>query len=738
MKKWRTFLILTLLGASCQMTPIPAQAAAGLELYGTFEAMGVIVHLGSGDDPNGNATAQVEYRASGSSTYQPGFPLSRVAADRFVGSLFWLTAGMTYDVRVSLTDPDGGALNGTSLAGSAATQGEITIPTASHSYYAHPAGSGTACTLASPCGLTTAISQAQAGEEVVLRGGVYAQGEMSLPRSGAAGAPILLHSYTNETAILDGGDPATFSWTAQGGGVYRATVNAANPHLVTASGQRLYPYQSLADLQSLSWGIPGFYANGTTVYVRLAGDANPNTLPMTVSRFNNAFTIEQNYIYLIGLTFKNYGRGDYAKALYFYDASYNLVQGCTFLLNDLSIGLKYGAGRNVIEENTFSDTDFDWPWEAVKAGSELETGGIRFYSPVSGRGNILRNNTFHDFFDGFGACPEETDGETNETDVYENLVYRAGDDGMETDGTCSNVRIWGNTFHDVLSGISMAPVYTGPIYAVRNLIYRTGAGNNDYPGLSFKFNSGYDASGPMFLFHNTAEAVLPGSSGLDIKSPGEWAMITARNNIWSGTDFALYNANPGQPLDLDYDDLQTTQAGELAWWDGLPDRHLNTLAELRSATGQELHGYNLAPVFNASASGDYTLAGTSPLIDKGVVIPGINNGYNGSAPDLGAFEFQPALQLQGTPGDQAIQLNWNVNASLDEASTWTISYSRPGKTEPPITGLPAATRAATLTGLLNYALYTITLSSVGTTPALSATIQVMPTDQLLYLPIIRR
>ena len=82
-----------------------------------------------------------------------------------------------------------------------------------------------------------------------------------------------------------------------------------------------------------------------------------------------------------GLTFRHYGLGDYAKAIYFNDASNNLVQGCTFAINDLGIGLKYDSGRNVIEENTFSDTDFNWPWDAVKAGSDLETGGIRFYRP---------------------------------------------------------------------------------------------------------------------------------------------------------------------------------------------------------------------------------------------------------------------------------------------------------------------------------------------------------------------
>ena len=117
-------------------------------------------------------------------------------------------------------------------------------------------------------------------------------------------------------------------------------------------------------------------------------------------------------------------------------------------------------------------------------------------------------------------------------------------------------------------------------------------------------------------------------------------LIYARNNIWSGTEYALSNANPSQPLDLDYDDLYTTLAGELAWWDGLSDRHLNTLAELQAATGQEMHGLNVVPGFANAAGGDYTLDSASDLIDAGVVIPGINDGYVGAAPDIGAFEYR--------------------------------------------------------------------------------------------------
>jgi hypothetical protein len=657
--KTRSILILLalLLGLLVQPAP-PVRAAASLELYGTFHAMGVIVALDGSDDPDGDATASVAYRVSGSGTYRQGFPLSRVADTRFVGSLFWLEPGTAYDVRVTFSDPDGDPLDGTTVVGTGSTRAEIVIPSPSRSRYVSPTGSGTACTVTTPCSLEEGLDQAQPGDAVVLHGGVYYEGGISLPRSGAEGAPIVIRGNDGETAVLDGADPATFTWSHQGGGVYRTTVNVAGTHLVLANGDRLFPYNNLTDLQNLSQdSTPGFYADGPDLYIHLAGDANPNSVTMVVSRYGSAFNVEwQDHIYFVDLTFRHYGQGSYPKAIFFNQASDNLVQGCTFASNDIGIGIKLESHRNVIQDNEFYDTIFDWPWEGIKhyAGG-LEDGGIIFYDPVTGRGNVIRRNVFHDDFDGFYACPSDQAAVTNETDVYENLVYNMGDDGMETDGQCSNVRIWGNTFHDVLMGISLAPVYDGPVYTIRNLIYRTGVGNNEHNGSPFKFNSGYDPSGPMILLHNTADAALPGNHGLDIREPGSWEVIYARNNVWAGTAYALNNDNPNEPLDLDYDDLYTTLAGELVWWAGLPDRHLNTLAEFQAATGQEPHGLNVEPGFADAASGDYTLDPASDLIDEGVAIPGINDGYAGGAPDVGAFEYQGSgFTLTAAPSSRAI------------------------------------------------------------------------------------
>jgi hypothetical protein len=101
--------------------------------------------------------------------------------------------------------------------------------------------------------------------------------------------------------------------------------------------------------------------------------------------------------------------------------------------------------------------------------------------------------------------------------------------------------------------------------------------------------------------------------------------------------YAVYNANPSQPLNLDYDDL-IGSGSELVYWDGLTNRHLTTLSALIAATGQESHGITAAPGFVASAMADFTPSSLSPLVDHGLYIPGINDGYAGAGPDIGAIE----------------------------------------------------------------------------------------------------
>ena len=224
MKFWQIISITCLIPGLLSLPAPPAQAEALMELYGNFHAMGITITLAAGDDPDSDASAQIEYR-TGLAPFQAGFPLARVADTRFVGSLFWLEAGTAYDVRVVFSDPDGGPLDGAIVSGSAFTRPETAIPPAEDTFYASASGDGTACSLVTPCTLVEALNQAQAGDQVMLRGGVYYAGQITLPRSGAEGAPIVIRSYPGETAALDGGDPRSYSWQGLGDGLYHTSVD---------------------------------------------------------------------------------------------------------------------------------------------------------------------------------------------------------------------------------------------------------------------------------------------------------------------------------------------------------------------------------------------------------------------------------------------------------------------------------------------------------------------------------
>jgi hypothetical protein len=103
--------------------------------------------------------------------------------------------------------------------------------------------------------------------------------------------------------------------------------------------------------------------------------------------------------------------------------------------------------------------------------------------------------------------------------------------------------------------------------------------------------------------------------------------------------------------------------------------------------------------------------------------------------EAGAYEIVPGLELSGTPGNQTIYLTWDVNVTLPSTTTWTISYTgTPGDETSPITSIPEATRAYTLTGLANYGWYQIYLST--DPPILTDTVSIMPTDLQIYLPLI--
>jgi parallel beta-helix repeat protein len=635
------------------LSPSSAPEAITIQLYGNFNTMGVIVSIGE-NDPDQDAIASLAYR-SGSGPFQQGFPLSRVGATEFVGSLFWLESGTMYDVQITFQDPDD-QIHCTSVSASSATRDKIDTPDPVTTYVVSHDGGGSTCTMEAPCALRTGLNQAMPGDAVILRGGIYYQGDITLPRSGTSDAPIVIQGAPGELAILDGADPDPNTWTPREHGVFETTSNVTEPSLVAADGQRLYRYLSYEDLESQTRDLPGFFAQGYRLYVHLEDDADPNEHEMVISRRMYAFWVGRDYIHIKDLTFRHYEVRFYRSGLYVRDGSNNLVQGCTFALNGYGIILQGAAHQNVIEENEFYDTIYDWSWDAVKAnhdrtGQGLETGGIRINDPhrsrpfVMPRGTIIRRNTFHDYFDGLGVCTFETAAiPTNETDVYENFFYRMGDDGMEADGNCSNVRIWGNTFKNVLVGVSLAPARIGPTYVIRNLIYNIGRSDGcpfghtgPCNGTALKFQYNEPGSGPMFIIHNTMDS---GSKHITayIDENVEGPLLLSRNNDWGSPLSGGIDIEIDDPIDFDFDNITSRPGSVLVRWMGM---NLDTLEAFTAVSGQEVHGLSVDPMFIDTSVGNYGLHPSSPLIDMGELIPGINHDYVGLGPDIGAYEFNP-------------------------------------------------------------------------------------------------
>ena len=77
--------------------------------------------------------------------------------------------------------------------------------------------------------------------------------------------------------------------------------------------------------------------------------------------------------------------------------------------------------------------------------------------------------------------------------------------------------------------------------------------------------------------------------------------------------------------------------------------------------GDETHGLTNQPVFLNPALRDYYLPASSPLIDKGVPIPGINDDWIGTAPDLGAIEHGMVAERL-SQGPDGLTIGWRVGA----------------------------------------------------------------------------
>jgi hypothetical protein len=664
--------------------------------YGNFHAGGVLLTVSG--DANRNAAASLEWRPAGGA-FAPAQPLERIDTTLFAGSLFALTPATTYEARVTVADPDGVA--GSPVTAAFATRADTLPEPTLRTLHVSPDGDDGNPGTSPGAPLRTiqrAAGLAQAGDLVLIQPGVYRE-SVTVARSGTAAQPIVFRG-NGAGAILDGADAAIAAgaaWTAGAGGTWSRVTGFATGHVVTDAG-RLYRYDSLAPLQGLAAGAPGgFFFDGTSLYVKFADGSAPPAHTLHVARLEDGFVVDgRNHVRIENLEIRHYGASDYGKGVYLRYSSDCAVRACRIHeVGSAGIWVK-GGDRHLVEANEIWDTSiFGWPWDATK-GSSAENNAVAFSDQV-GRGHVVRRNTVHGTFNGIAPCGSlaPSSGTTNETDVYENVLYEHTDDGFEPEGYCSNVRLWGNRLRDVHMAFAVAPAAPGPLYLVRNVAWRVGNTRTSrvdgYTASAIKVNSGYATPvGPLLVHHNTFLTDVPSTSAIVLLNPGYSTYVRARNNVIAGTRYAIEKVNP-VAWSGDGDDLYTTDASRLVYWMGT---RYDTLTAFR-ALGQEPHGLAAPPLLASPASGDFAPRPASLLVDAGVALPGINDSYAGAGPDVGAVELTgppPALSFHTVAPCRAVDTR---SASLGGPSPVAAGSDRVF-TLAGACGVPASAKAVSL------------------------------------------
>ena len=408
---------------------VPGQAVAvgQVTLTATFNSVGI--ELPYGGDADHNAVASVAFRPSGGASWRQGLPLWRESAatpTAFYGSLLELAAGTSYDVAVTVSDPDG-VVGAASVGGTIATRADD-IPAAgglAPTYYVATTGddanSGTS-PQAAWATLGHAWAAAPAGAVVQVGPGHFAAPGASAIRT----APIALvaqypavddgravinagrHAVVDSGAVSapagsgqpdagvwrqvapDPGQPGHVVWEWAGGPLSAPTQLGTTP---TADGEltraaswkadqaQLATPAGWADLlyTNLTWNY-GFYvdpANPRDVYLRLVGDADPNGLYAVLGR-DQGFVVNGPGARLSGLELRGFD-----EAVYFEQgASFGVVDHDWFGVNYKAVDFYAQAGTpsvyghdHVVEDNLFQEQGL-WsadhaaaptiPWDFIK------------------------------------------------------------------------------------------------------------------------------------------------------------------------------------------------------------------------------------------------------------------------------------------------------------------------------------------------------------------------------------
>lgn len=550
-----------------------------------------------GDD-NRNAVAAVQYRRTGEAEFRHAQPMLRIrgetgyqeradmkwsAPNMFAGSILGLEPNTEYEVRLELSDPDGGK---DSFTTKLRTRSEPAVFKGLRSLHVYPPEHTGKTAEPAYKGLAAAYRDAKPGDLILVHAGVYKVAEADLvdgaayvmDRAAKPDAPIVVRAAGDGDAVIDG---------------------TGADRVVDCQKSEHHAFEGLV-----------FRGGGRQIH---AARGAPS----------------------IGL----------------------VVRGCRFEGSNYPIFALHGGCRDFyIADNEIVGKHPNWN---IHGERKNDSHGVW----IQGQGHGICFNRVRDLWDGinlYGGKPSENPDLWNcAVDIHNNDISGCADDGIELDYAMHNVRAWNNFVWNSFHGVSLQPIWGGPAYVLRNVVFNCTRG----PLKPNQFPAG------MIIVHNTFL-----TSGASAAFSSTWQNSQFFNNLFIGTGGSDYVISSGTLTPatsrMDHNGYRWYPCPEGVMWrfpepvkgnKGAKQKlawSYPTLNEFSRRTGHESHGLIVdTDIFEQyeRPSGkndplpkfDARLKDGAKAIDAGLVLPGLNDGHAGKAPDLGAFERGSPLPHYG-------------------------------------------------------------------------------------------
>jgi hypothetical protein len=598
----------------------------------TLQSLGLEWSLSG--DANRNAMVTLRYRRKGTEAWRDGLPLLRVAGEEtkyiavnftapqmFAGSVFDLEPGTAYEIALKIADPDGVKGNAERRI-EAKTRPDPKPAAGGKTYHVYPQGFQGTREQPAFNGLLAAynlgashsdwfnsyLPRVQPGDIILVHAGVYKDtrfrygsglgtlfdGTYYLTASGTAERPIVIKAAGDGPVVFDGdGNAVLFDVTAASYTYFEGLTFRNTDVAILAGRKRIIGSEGLTVKRSR------FEDVGVGINSDWSGSKN-----FTIT--DNTFVGRQIPDHLMGWTGRIWQQfPDYPVPLKSNAAVKVYGSGHVVAYNDIS------HFHDGVDHATYGNPDVD------------------------AKGNIIRDR-----------MPVSVD-------FIGNDIRNVDDNCIEADGGLYNIRVLRNRcMNHAHRALSTQPVLGGPVYFIGNVVYHSPEGGS----LKLTANS----SG-LLLYHNTFVGELHEMGPVSnvhfrnnlVLGEGAYPEIFSNDTFtnYSSSDYNGFRPNPGAAQSFVWNSPPKGIAAD--YTKDREKRSFATLREYSAATGQDTHSVLVdygdfvrlsAPDpkdprrFYRADEFDFALTEKSAALDAGVVLPGVNDGFTGKAPDLGAFE----------------------------------------------------------------------------------------------------